>query len=63
MNVILIALGALVFVVSLAFVERHMRKDAHKRAARQWEDRERQLNRRRPIAPHREILDRRARRG
>jgi hypothetical protein len=63
MNVVLIALGILVFALSFGIVERHLKKDAHKRAARQWEDRERQLDRRRPVAPHREILERRARRG
>jgi hypothetical protein len=62
MNGVLIALGVLVFAVSVVFVERRVEKDARRRAARQWKDRERQLDRRRPVATHREILERRARR-
>ena len=63
MTVILIALGVLVFAVSVVCVQRHLDQDAPRRAARQWKDRERQLDRRRPVATQREILERRARRG
>jgi len=63
MTIVLIVLGTLVFAVSFVFVQRCMKRDADKRAARQWEDRERLLDRRPPISPPREIRNRRARRG
>jgi len=51
MTIVLIALGTLVFAVSFVFVQRRMKREADKRAARQWEDRERLLDRRPPISP------------
>lgn len=64
MTVFLIALGALVFVISVCLIGRRLKKDANERTARQWDERERLLDfQRKPMATHREILERRARRG
>jgi len=62
-NALLITLGVLAFAVSVGLIERWRQRDEHKRSARQWEERERLLDRRKPTASHREILQRRSRRG
>jgi len=61
--VLLITLGALAFAVSVGLIERWRQRNERERSARQWEERERLLDRRKPIATQREILERRLRRG
>ena len=63
MIVLLITLGALAFAVSVGLIERWRQRNERERSARQWEERERLLDRRKPIATQREILERRLRRG
>lgn len=63
MDIGLLALGLLVFAISVGLVGRRLKKDERARAARQWEERERQLDRRKPVATPEDILERRARRG
>jgi hypothetical protein len=46
MNALLITLGALAFAVSVGLIERWWERDEHARSARQWEERERLLGRR-----------------
>ncbi len=62
-NAGLVALGALVFAVSVGIVVRRLKKEEDRRAARQWDERERALDRRRPVAAPQEILDQRRRRS
>lgn len=63
MNVLLITLAALAFVVSVRLIARRWQRDERERIARQWEERERLLGRRKPTASYREVLERRSRRG
>jgi len=63
MDVTLLALGLLVFVISVGLVRWRLEQDKRVREARQWEERERQLDRRKPVATPEDILERRARRG
>ncbi len=63
MKVLLITLAALAFAVSVGLIERRWQRDERERSARQWEERERLLGRRKPTASHREVLERRSRRG
>lgn len=63
MNPLLLALGALVLMVGIGLcLGRLIRKADDKRAARQWEERERLLDHRKPVATRHEILERRSRR-
>jgi hypothetical protein len=55
--------GPLSSAVSVGIVVRRLKKDEDRRAARQWDERERALDRRRPVATPQEILDRRRRRS
>ncbi len=63
MIVLLITLGALAFGVSVGLIELWQQQNERERSTRQWEERERLLDRRKPIAIQREILERRSRRG
>jgi hypothetical protein len=60
---LLITLGALAFAVSVGLIERWRQHNERERSARQWEERERLLDRRKPADAQPEILERRKRRG
>lgn len=59
MNLLLITLAVLAIVVSVGLIERRWERDERERAARQWEERERLLGRRKSTASYREVLERR----
>jgi hypothetical protein len=56
MTLFLIGLAALVFAACLAIIGRLWQRHEPVRLARKWEERERLLDRRRPIATLRDIL-------
>ena len=61
MTLLIVSLAGLVFVVCLGIVGRLWRRQEQVRVARQWDERERVLDRRRPVAARAEIRQRRAR--
>ncbi len=61
MTLFLIGLAVLVFAVCFTIIGRLWQWHERARVARRWEERERLLDRRRPTAPLRDILQRRAR--
>jgi len=62
-TVFLIALGALVFAISVCLVGPRWKREENEPTARQWDAREQLLDRRKLVTTHGEILERRARRG
>jgi hypothetical protein len=62
-NLLLITLAVVAFVVSVGLIERRWERDERERTARQWEERERLLGRRKSTASYRQVLARRSRRG
>lgn len=62
MNLILITLAVVAFVVCLTLIDWLAKRYERVRTARQWEERERLLDRRRPAQTSAEVRQRRARR-
>ena len=62
MNMVLILLGAVLFLACLGVIERLWNRKEHERIAQKWEERERLLDRRAPVPTSKEILRRRSRR-
>jgi hypothetical protein len=61
MTLLIVTLGILLFAVCLVVVARLARRQEERQVARQWDDRERVLDRRRPVAARSEVRRRRAR--
>ena len=61
MTLLIVSLAGLLFAVCLGVVGRLWRRQEQVRVARQWDERERVLDRRRPVAARAEIRQRRAR--
>jgi hypothetical protein len=61
MTLFLIGLAVLVFAVCLTIIGRLWQQHERVHVARKWEERERLLDRRRPTATPRDILQRRSR--
>jgi hypothetical protein len=62
MNIILLTLAAIFFIVCLILIDWLAKRYERVRTARQWEERERMLDRRGPGATPSEVRERRARR-
>lgn len=62
MNLILITLAVIAFIVCLTLIDRLAKRYERVRTARQWEERERLLDRRPPARTPSEVRQRRARR-
>ncbi len=56
-----ITLAAVVFAVCVVLVERLYNQDEAERMARRWDERERLLDGRKPVATRQDILQRRSR--
>jgi hypothetical protein len=63
MNLILLTLAAIAFIACLALIDRLGKRFDRVRTARQWEERERLLDRRPRVATANEVRQRRARRN
>jgi hypothetical protein len=62
MNLILLTLAAIAFIVCLTLIDRLGKRFDRVRTARQWEERERLLDRRPRVATPSEVRQRRSRR-
>jgi hypothetical protein len=62
MNFVLLTLAVIAFIVCLALIDRVAKRFDRVRTARQWEERERMLDRRPPMPTPSQIRQRRARR-
>jgi hypothetical protein len=62
MNVVLLILAAIAFIVCLVLIDRLAKRFERVKTARQWEERERLLDRRPRVATASEVRQRRARR-
>lgn len=62
MNLILLTLAAIAFILCVTLIDLLVKRYDRVRTARQWEERERMLDRRAPVSTPSEIRQRRARR-
>ena len=62
MNLVLLTLAAIAFIVCLTLIDRVVKRVDRERTARQWQERERMLDRRPRVATASEVRQRRSRR-